>query len=92
MSANSRASAQARMSDSSENIFRRSFWTGVVDARPAALLRVGLGLLFVVDLLDRLRDFNAFYTLDGLVPAPDEGLRGLGWSLFSLTTSRGPTL
>ena len=83
---------QTQVNDSSENIFRRSFWTGVVDARPAALLRIGLGLLFFVDLLDRLRDFNAFYTLDGLVPGPDEGLHGLGWSLFSLTTGRGPTL
>jgi hypothetical protein len=80
------------MNARSENILKRPFWTGVVDARPPALLRAALGLLVIVDLLERLRDFNAFYTLDGLVPATSEGFRGLGWSMFSLTASRGGTL
>jgi hypothetical protein len=77
----------------SEQPFRKAFWTGVVDARPAALLRIGLGLLLVVDLCERLRDFHAFYTLNGLVPGPGEAVRlGLGWTLFSLATSPGATL
>jgi vitamin K-dependent gamma-carboxylase-like protein len=81
------------VNDSSENIFRRSFWTGVVDARPPALLRIGLGLLAVADLFDRLRDFNAFYTLDGLVAGLGESMRmGINWTLFSLTAGRGATL
>ena len=80
------------MNDSSENILRGAFWRGVVDARPAALLRIALGLLAFADLWDRLRDFNAFYTLDGLVAGPSEGFRALTWSLFSLTSSRGATL
>lgn len=80
------------MNDRSENIVARPFWTGVVDARPPALLRAALGLLVFSDLLERLRDFNAFYTLDGLVPAAGEGFRGLGWSVFSLAASRGGTL
>jgi hypothetical protein len=80
------------VNESSENILRRAFWRGVVDARPAALLRIALGLLAFADLWDRLRDFNAFYTLDGLVAGPSEGFRALTWSLFSLTSSRGATL
>src|SRR5262245_35533155 len=87
------AAGRVSVNDSSENIFRRAFWTGVVDARPLALLRIGLGLLVIADLVDRLRDFNAFYTLDGMVPGPGDGVRpGLGWTLFSLTSSRGATL
>jgi hypothetical protein len=85
-------SGDVRLEDSSENILRRSFWTGVVDARPAALLRIALGVLAFTDLLDRLRDFNAFYTLDGLVAGPAEGFRTVSWSLFSLTGSRGGAL
>jgi HTTM domain len=84
--------AVCRVNDSSENILRRAFWRGVVDARPAALLRIALGLLAFADFCDRLRDFNAFYTLDGLVAGPSEGFRSLTWSLFSLTSSRGLTL
>jgi hypothetical protein len=80
------------VNDSSENILRGAFWRGVVDARPAALLRIALGLLAFADLWDRLRDFNAFYTLDGLVAGPSEGFRALTWSLFSLTSTRGATL
>ena len=80
------------VNDSSENILRGAFWRGVVDARPAALLRIALGLLAFADFCDRLRDFNAFYTLDGLVAGPSEGFRALTWSLFSLTSSRGATL
>ena len=81
-----------RVEDSSESFLRRSFWTGVVDARPAALLRVALGVLAFTDLLDRLRDFNAFYTLDGLVAGPAEGFHSVTWSLFSLTSGRGGAL
>ena len=84
--------AACGVNDSSENIFRGAFWRGVVDARPAALLRIALGLLAFADLWDRLRDFNAFYTLDGLVAGPSEGFRALTWSLFSLTSSRSATL
>jgi hypothetical protein len=77
----------------SESIFRKPFWAGVVDARPAALLRIGLGVLFIVDLCDRLRDFNAFYTLGGMVPGPGEAVQlGLAWTLFSFTSSPGATL
>ena len=49
-------------------------------------------MLAFADLWDRLRDFNAFYTLDGLVAGPSEGFRALTWSLFSLTSTRGATL
>jgi uncharacterized membrane protein YphA (DoxX/SURF4 family) len=41
-----------------------------VDARPLALLRIGLGAVVLIDLGDRLRDFHAFYTSAALVPAP----------------------
>jgi hypothetical protein len=77
----------------SENPLRRAFWLGDVDARIPALLRAALGLLVASDLLDRLRDFHAFYTADGLVPAAHEALRfGLRWSAFDLTSNRAATL
>src|SRR5262249_40457705 len=77
----------------SENIFRRDFWLGEVDARPAALLRIGLGLLIVTDLLDRLRDFHAFYAPGGILPgAGDPVPGGLHFSLFGLAHSRGAVL
>src|SRR5262249_41713597 len=76
-----------------EKPFRRAFWVGVVDARVPALLRIALGLLVATDLADRLSDFHAFYTADGLIPAAHEAVhRGLQWSLFNLTTSRQATL
>jgi len=78
---------------SSENPFRRAFWLGDVDARIAALLRCALGLLVATDLLERLRDFHAFYTADGIVPNVHEALRyALRWSVFDLTTGRAATL
>lgn len=78
---------------SSENIFRREFWLGVVDARLPALLRIALGLLVLFDLGDRSLDFHAFYTGDGLLPGPGEGMdEGLRWSLFDLGRSRAATL
>jgi hypothetical protein len=82
-----------RASGHDENPLRRAFWLGVVDARVPALLRIALGLLVATDLVDRLSDFHAFYTADGLVPAAHEAVRlGLRWSLFDLTASRGATL
>jgi hypothetical protein len=82
-----------RASSHDENPLRRAFWLGVVDARVPALLRIALGLLVATDLADRLTDFHAFYTADGLVPAAHEAARlGLRWSLFDLTASRGATL
>ena len=77
----------------SENVFRRQFWLGDIDARVPALLRVALGLLASLDLVDRLRDFHAFYAPGGILPGPLEGMDpGLRWSLFSLTDSRAATL
>jgi hypothetical protein len=88
------ASPPAPVTD--ENPFRRAFWVGVVDARVPALLRVALGVLVATDLGDRLRDFHAFYTADGMIPAAGEAARRLAqWSLFNipwLSQSRGATL
>ena len=79
-----------------ENPFRRAFWVGVVDARVPALLRIALGLLVATDLGDRLTDFHAFYTADGMIPAAGETVRRIAqWSLFNLpavSSSRGATL
>jgi hypothetical protein len=76
-----------------ENPLRRAFWVGVVDARIPALLRIALGVLVATDLGDRLRDFHAFYTADGLIPGENETVRRLlQWSVFNLTTGRGATL
>jgi len=44
------------------------FYRGNMDARVAARYRIALGLLLLADLVDRLRDFHAFYTDDGLMP------------------------
>lgn len=52
----------------SRHPFQLAFWKEEVDARPLALLRIGLGLVVLTDWLDRLRDFHAFYTAPGLVP------------------------
>src|SRR5438046_8808627 len=41
-------------------------WVGDADARPLAAFRVALGLLLTYDIVDRLRDFHAFYTEAGL--------------------------
>jgi hypothetical protein len=66
---------------------------GVVDARIPALLRIALGLLVATDLVDRLHDFHAFYTANGLVPTLHEvAYVGVRWSLFDLTTTRQATL
>jgi len=76
-----------------ENPLRREFWLGDADARPAALLRIGLGLLILFDLSDRLRDFYAFYAPGGILPDPGELPSGvLRLSLFSLCGSRGAVL
>jgi hypothetical protein len=45
---------------------RSSFWLSPVDARPLAALRIALGIVVLADLIDRLRDFRAFYTVAGL--------------------------
>ncbi len=72
-----------------ERIYRREFWLGEVDARPAALFRAALGLLVIADLWDRLRDFHAFYTKAGLA----SGVGGLvRWSVFDLAPSPGARL
>ncbi len=52
----------------SEQFFRKSFWTGTVDPRPLALFRLVLGGLVLFDLIDRARDFRAFFTDDGVLP------------------------
>lgn len=71
------------MTLSRESPLSRSFWRDPIDARPAALLRIGLGLLIVFDLLERLRDFHAFYTNAGVVPASAVSQ----WTLFLLSPS-----
>jgi hypothetical protein len=65
----------------SDHIFSRRFWLGETDARAPALFRIALGALITGDLVDRLRDFHAFYTRDGLASASPSLL---GWSLFPL--------
>src|SRR5262245_17873482 len=90
-------SSVSRDGGSSENLFRREFWLGTVDARLPALLRIALGLLVLFDLGDRAFDFHAFYTAEGIRPGPGEEMyQGLRWSLFHLvgaaTGSRGAVL
>ena len=71
--------------------FHPRFWLAGADARPLALLRIGLGLLVMADLLDRLRDFHAFYTALGVVPQPATFTQSLTrWSLLALPG--GPTV
>src|SRR5262245_30301821 len=61
------------------------------DARPAALLGMGLGALVVSDIFERLRDVTAFYTDLGAFPR-SAALGGhpilWRWSLFLLSGSR----
>lgn len=64
-----------------DHIFSRRFWRGESDARAPALFRIALGAVITADLADRLRDFHAFYTRDGLASAAPSTLE---WSLFPL--------
>ena len=48
--------------------------TVAVDLRSLALLRIGVGLLLLVDLAVRSRDFRAHYTDFGILPRADLGL------------------
>lgn len=73
------------MAPSCEHPWRRAFWMGEVDARPVALLRIALGVLLLVDLGDRLRDFHAFYTTPGIVVPAGRLLGFPGLSLFHLS-------
>jgi hypothetical protein len=43
-------------------------WAGTTDARPLALFRILFGLTLLADILDRLADFRAFYTDEGILP------------------------
>src|SRR5262245_9925600 len=72
-----------------ERITERDYWLGETDARPAALFRAALGLVVLVDLLERLRHFHSFYTEAGLAHSAPEALR---WSLFLLARTPGPAL
>jgi hypothetical protein len=77
----------------SENLFHRDFWLGEADARPPALLRIGVGTLVASDLVDRLRDFYAFYAPGGILPGPGEGPHGIfQLSLFGLAHTRAAAL
>jgi hypothetical protein len=66
----------------SESPLRRAFWLGEVDARVPALFRIGLGLVVLSDIVDRLRDLFGFYTDLGLVAARSPLQRWLRPSLF----------
>jgi hypothetical protein len=73
----------------------RGFAPAGVDARPLALLRIGLGAFIVSDLADRLRDFHAFYTSAALVPAPAaRDLLGWlqHWSVLAISNDSRVTL
>jgi hypothetical protein len=73
--------------------FHPRFWQTACDARPLAVLRIGLGLLVLADLVDRLRDFHAFYTTLGLAPHPAASLQSLArWSLLGLSANPTVTL
>ncbi|HBY80263.1 MAG TPA: hypothetical protein DEG47_25360, partial [Cyanobacteria bacterium UBA11148] len=39
-----------------------------LDLRSLAVFRIGLGLLLIIDLIDRSRDLNAHYTDFGILP------------------------
>ena len=52
----------------SESVFQRDYWLGSVDPRPLALLRIGVGVTILHDLLDYTRDLRAFLTDDGMLP------------------------
>src|SRR6185369_3440973 len=71
-----------------DNPFRRAFWTGEIDARVPALLRIALGIVIVTDLVDRLRDLFTFFTDLGVVPRSAFPMR---WSIFAATGQPGPT-
>src|SRR5262245_61171783 len=64
---------------------------GQEDARPASLLRIGLGTLVVWDIVMRLRDVTAFYTELGAFPR-SAAMGGhptfWHWSVFLLDGSR----
>jgi hypothetical protein len=47
--------------DPLEAPWKRAFWFGTADARVVAMFRMGLGLVAVLNLLERLRDFHAFF-------------------------------
>ncbi len=53
---------------SSEVVVEPRYWFGSIDPRPLALFRIVLGALILFDLCDRLRDFRAFFTDDGVLP------------------------
>jgi hypothetical protein len=72
--------------------FHPRFWQASCGARPLALLRIGLGLLLLLDLLDRLRDFHVFYTALGLLPHAGFSLHPTRWSLLALSDSPAFTL
>jgi len=59
-----------------------------MDLRGIAVLRIGLGLLILADLINRSRDFAAFYTDDGVLPRADWIRRTNEWH-WSLHASVG---
>jgi uncharacterized membrane protein YphA (DoxX/SURF4 family) len=72
------------MASRSDNLLKRDYWLGVVDARPLALFRIGLGAILLQDLWPRFRGLSTFLTDDGIYPRdllPDSA----PWSLFRLS-------
>src|SRR5690349_14025480 len=50
------------------DLYTRLTWVLGSDLRSLALLRIGIGLLVIADLIDRARDLTVHYTDFGLLP------------------------
>ena len=73
-----------------DRIWRRWTWLGTCDARVLGLFRIGLGLVVLFDLLDRIRDLRVFYTDSGLAPRSQVLEGWVRMWRFSLFDAAGP--
>jgi hypothetical protein len=55
--------------DSDLRWWRREFWLGDTDARPAGLMRIGVSLVILLTLCERALDLRELFTDEGLVPS-----------------------
>src|SRR4051794_16352126 len=74
---------------SDERMYKRAFWTGSFDARRLAHFRIAVAAVILLDCVERLRDFHAFYTDRGVLPRDRVfGVAGPeNWSWLMLTGS-----
>jgi vitamin K-dependent gamma-carboxylase-like protein len=56
--------------------YARSYWLGLVDARPLALFRIAFGAVVLADAIERWGELRVFYSDEGIVPLSAEITHG----------------